>query len=98
MQALSLRQENAEKDPSAEYRNSLAVSHYKLGILDRSRMHLREALDIWTGLSEEHPGFAEYRRQRDIVRKKLDDLDLMESTPSAPPKPEKKRFLDRFRR
>lgn len=98
LQALSLRQENAEKNPSAEYRNSLAVSHYKLGILDRSRIHLREALGIWTGLSAEHPDFAEFRRQRDIVRKKLNDLDLMESTPSAPPKQEKKRFLDRFRR
>lgn len=98
MQALSLRQANAEKDPSAQYRDSLAVSHYKLGILERSRTHLEEALGIWAGLCEECPDSSEYRRQRDIVRKKLNDLDLMESLSSGLPKPEKKRFLDRFRK
>ena len=98
LQALSLRQKNAEKNPSAGYRNSLAVSHYKLGILERSRTHLNEALDIWSRLSEECPDSAEYRRQRDIVRKKLNDLDLMESLSSGSSQPEKKSFFDRFRK
>ena len=77
-QALSYRQEIAKKNPAAEYVHSLAVSYYKIGILDRSRPHLQKALEIWSSLADRCPDAAEYANHRDTVRKKLNDLDLME--------------------
>ena len=77
-QSLQIDELLAEETGTVEAYDDLAISHYNLGFIaqrvDDKKAHFSAALRIWEQLAAQCPDVPEYAKNRDMAKKKLEEL------------------------